>query len=866
MFTLFTITQGGNMSYFIKQLKGELFSAFSLVEMLMALLVASLLLAALAPVMTKRFGENVSVSGTGGSGVRSDYQRAFYKDTEWTVPNGVNAVHITAIGGGGSGGGATYGFKEVTANESDWIVPDNVTKIRVFMTGAGGSGASGGQEISWQYADIPALNNAEGQILTAGTHAFVDIIIPPDDYKAPELHHYCTVSGVSKWVFSSDGATEIYPNSHISKVGGNGNVNITLNKVTACGAGGGNAGYTVSYGGFGGSGGYINETNINYTALANNISFGIGAPGTNGGTVFSGAQSGTKYAVAGTGGSGFNGQNGTNGTQGVSTLTYTGSGQGVGGGGGGGGATGAKNGGNVIFSISGGGGGGGGVHGTSSTGYSHEATGGTGGSGGGTSPGLGGGGAILGVGKRISGKGASGYVTGMDGIYDGVYNSSGGGGGGGIGGIGGGNDNLDSIFGANNCNTGRPGAVHLWYSVPTIANGLKCPYKDKANSGGGGGAGQIWIGEIDVRGGQSKISFNIGEGGKRRTTYSSGGDSGNGGSTSITVDGVTYSVSGGKGGVYETDNTYIENSGGLGGGVKKNNFSPSARYVNWLNIPEDGGLSGEKGNSTTDGAGGGRGGNTRKKDGTLALGGEAVGSHSDGIDALSGNYGAGGSGGGGVTEYGGTPGYGGKGANGYIYIEWGNANGGGGSSGQVIKRKNVWVSAGTKIKIKIGKGGIAKDVLTTLNGVNGFFGQKGDNGEDSYVITTEGEAIRAKGGLGGYPAGTNHGKGGNCDTCEDKLNYSNKGEDGTDNYGGAGGNITEELFPLINSLLNNGLDGLGGCGGNMVLGTCANSSNTPFGKNAAKIGGGGGGGSVKNNSAYKGGNGGDGMVVIEWTN
>ena len=45
--------------------------AFSLVEMLMALLVASLLLAALAPVMTKKFSENVSVFGAGGGGGRA---------------------------------------------------------------------------------------------------------------------------------------------------------------------------------------------------------------------------------------------------------------------------------------------------------------------------------------------------------------------------------------------------------------------------------------------------------------------------------------------------------------------------------------------------------------------------------------------------------------------------------------------------------------------------------------------------------------------------------------------------------------------------------------------------------------------------
>ena len=52
----------------------------------------------------------------------------------------------------------------------------------------------------------------------------------------------------------------------------------------------------------------------------------------------------------------------------------------------------------------------------------------------------------------------------------------------------------------------------------------------------------------------------------------------------------------------------------------------------------------------------------------------------------------------------------------------------------------------------------------------------------------------------------------------------------------------------------------------MPSGNCANSSSTPIGKNAAKIGGGGGGGAVKDNAAYPGGKGGDGMVVIEWNN
>ena len=42
-------------------LSKKCYFAFSLVEMLMALLVASLLLAALAPVMTKRMNENINI-------------------------------------------------------------------------------------------------------------------------------------------------------------------------------------------------------------------------------------------------------------------------------------------------------------------------------------------------------------------------------------------------------------------------------------------------------------------------------------------------------------------------------------------------------------------------------------------------------------------------------------------------------------------------------------------------------------------------------------------------------------------------------------------------------------------------------------
>ena len=44
-----------------------------------------------------------------------------------------------------------------------------------------------------------------------------------------------------------------------------------------------------------------------------------------------------------------------------------------------------------------------------------------------------------------------------------------------------------------------------------------------------------------------------------------GSDGLDGGNTSIVVNGNTYSVSGGKGGKYEYDDTYVSNSGGTWG-------------------------------------------------------------------------------------------------------------------------------------------------------------------------------------------------------------------------------------------------------------------------------------------------------------
>ena len=948
----------GNSEWIMKH------SGFSLVEMLMALLVASLLLAALAPVMTKRFGENVNVSGTGGSGVKSDYSRVFDKDTEWTVPSGVNTINITAVGGGGAGGGAGYGYKEITSNESNWTVPDNVTKIRVFMTGAGGGGASGGYSVNFAYAGLGQSSETFKDFTTPGENSYSI----PDGAKIPNIDSRCSASEVIKWSATDVNDTKSYTPRRY------------LIKVTACGAGGGGGGhynhYGCRYGGGGGSGGYAKDiymavssspiyikipggggTGSIYTPDLKNAGF---YSGSGGGGAQGNDTGGNNDTYGGKGGSGICLSGAVNGNYGGSAagtaLSYGGNGgcvtnfgcAGMGGRGsvwGGGGGGGAINANGCSSGSAGGGGGGGGPttiatkSGTSGEILFQVGGGGGGGGGGGYGGGSGGGGGGTNTAGTMGNQGGaylsktineiSAFIGGHNGYLgqggNAAWFHNGGGGGGGAGGVSGtsginasgnmtnyGPEDVEATCIANNATPGRggvisnsifnknvycsgggsysagkQGALRLYWGGG--GNKFKCQYRDKTNSGAGGGAGQVWIGEISVTPGQ-KLNFNIGmggNGGNSNNANISGNnhDGKNGGDTSIYAGSTKLvSVSGGKGGKYETNNTYISNSGGYGGGmiisdadgIASGNLTNYSKTNNWTGIDINtfksmAGLNGSQGNTIANGAGGGAGGNTIKRDGTVSLGAVSVNAETNGNNALSTNYGSGGSGGGGVVNYGGIKGIGGKGANGYIYIEWGNANGGGGSTGQVVTKKKVWVTAGTKIQIKVGKGGEPKPILTTLNGVSGYFGQQGNNGGDSYVITNEGEAIRAKGGIGGYPAGTNHGLGGNSEesvssSFADKVIPNIiKGEDGNDDYGGVGGSITEILCPLITEL-----NGLGGCGGNMPSGHCANSSSTPIGKNAAKTGGGGGGGAVKIDSsggaAYTGGKGADGMVTIEWNN
>ncbi len=144
--------------------------AFSLVEMLMALLVASLLMVALAPVMTKKFNENINVTGSMGSpaSVKKTYEIEFgsddcsdiktdtdgsqYCEGEFEVPGGYSGMmKVTLIGAGGGGGAApTAGYTEFTTvgSANTFTVPAAVNEIEATLISGGAGGGAGAQPLT----------------------------------------------------------------------------------------------------------------------------------------------------------------------------------------------------------------------------------------------------------------------------------------------------------------------------------------------------------------------------------------------------------------------------------------------------------------------------------------------------------------------------------------------------------------------------------------------------------------------------------------------------------------------------------------------------------------------------------------------
>ena len=113
--------------------------AFTLAELLTAVLVISVIMVALAPVITKRMKDNVSVTTDNKKGLEIYANPGTYT---FDVPVGINTLFIQGAGGGGGGAGASVSDpRTVTFTSSTtWKVPTGVNQITFEITGSGGGG------------------------------------------------------------------------------------------------------------------------------------------------------------------------------------------------------------------------------------------------------------------------------------------------------------------------------------------------------------------------------------------------------------------------------------------------------------------------------------------------------------------------------------------------------------------------------------------------------------------------------------------------------------------------------------------------------------------------------------------------------
>ncbi len=173
---------------------------FSLVEMLMALLVASLLMAALAPVMTRKMHENlnINVNSSGQSkGWRlytysQDCDKAEGEDNvcefkDFTLPKGVYSLNLIMVSGGGGGAGATaetvsapVTITKTTADIKDdntpvpyeeEIIPvtERMANVKIdALIGSGGGGAGGSGKDGVMPSEEACKNYGNGKTDTVG--------------------------------------------------------------------------------------------------------------------------------------------------------------------------------------------------------------------------------------------------------------------------------------------------------------------------------------------------------------------------------------------------------------------------------------------------------------------------------------------------------------------------------------------------------------------------------------------------------------------------------------------------------------------------------------------------------------------------
>ena len=134
--------------------------AFSLVEMLMALLVASLLMAAMAPVMTKKFNEG-SINISGVSNRSNGENPCTYEElVEGTcsIPAAAKIINVIVASGGGGGGAGVIGdeYESNTSIAGNTLnIDDTVRNVIIELKGAGGGGGGGNAANSTNDSGVP---------------------------------------------------------------------------------------------------------------------------------------------------------------------------------------------------------------------------------------------------------------------------------------------------------------------------------------------------------------------------------------------------------------------------------------------------------------------------------------------------------------------------------------------------------------------------------------------------------------------------------------------------------------------------------------------------------------------------------------
>ena len=772
-------------------------AAFSLVEMLMALLVASLLMAALAPVMTRKIGENVNLTGnmnpagTVRKTIEIEYNSADcneikiaadgsqYCEGEFEVPGGYNGMmKITAIGAGGGGAAAaTAGYTEYTAigETNTFNVPYGVSEIEATLVSGGSGGGAGGQDIqnvyfkekdgkfSWTPADITLGKNVNvtgcggggggggqrgigvgGYGGGGGSGAYGSIPIKVSNKNPWEIHiggggggggAYNCDAGKNGGYFAGGGG------------GGSGNAGINTHGY------GGSAGSET-----GGAGGIACSSAIDgVSPLRNGVSAvpaGGGAGGA--GTTITGDYRANLGAAGGAGGSIAGGGGGAS--------IY-----GSSGGAGGGGATRLIIN-NSLAAIWPGGGGGGGRSGCNTNpGINHCFLGGGGGGGGGAGGGKGGDAVDVWYGEAITQKdgnpGLGGYTDlfriKADGkiAYGGVINVN------------------NYAFDTNCCHGGD--SYNANSDVALGQNGkhgaLKVSYLDYGVSGGGGGGGGIVpLRKVAVTSGDI-LKIKIGRGG-------TGGTAGY-----IKDDGTILEPAIGEDSAWNTNEpncnvtkisktngevllttSYSTNWAGptSGSNGKTGNYGGAGAISDGKMTPSGGGglvsvigFANTQGNSAGKKTQGGEGGSvTTPFTGTCETGKGGTEVSPNGTNATG--YGCGG--GGGYSYFG----NGGSGSNGYARISWNkyydvaqkvyklaNTGAGGGGAGGNMFTYNINVRSNEILKFRIGKGGTGGNgsFASSSNDIDRekLNGTKG--GDTVFAFNTDRQLIAGGGAGGSYP-------------------------------------------------------------------------------------------------------------------